>query len=95
MEDNIRFGIFMAPFHPPAGQDPISAVQRDLEIVQLLDRLGYEEASQFVAAVKAARHGSRKSHRKCSKAAALRDTPWKCRIKHSAHVREAVRNRCC
>ena len=40
----MRFGIFMAPFHPPAGQDPISAVQRDLEIVQLLDRLGYEEA---------------------------------------------------
>jgi len=40
----MRFGIFMAPFHPPAGQDPISAVQRDIEIVQLLDRLGYEEA---------------------------------------------------
>jgi limonene 1,2-monooxygenase len=40
----MRFGIFMAPFHPPAGQDPISAVQRDLEVVQLLDRLGYEEA---------------------------------------------------
>ncbi len=40
----MRFGIFMAPFHPPAGQDPISAVQRDLELVQLLDRLGYEEA---------------------------------------------------
>ena len=43
-EDIMRFGIFMAPFHPPAGQDPISAVQRDLEVVQLLDRLGYEEA---------------------------------------------------
>ncbi|MCC6437683.1 MAG: LLM class flavin-dependent oxidoreductase [Acidimicrobiales bacterium] len=40
----MRFGIFMAPFHCPAGQDPISAIQRDLEIVQLLDRLGYEEA---------------------------------------------------
>jgi limonene 1,2-monooxygenase len=40
----MRFGIFMAPFHPPAGQDPTSAVQRDLEVVQLLDRLGYEEA---------------------------------------------------
>jgi alkanesulfonate monooxygenase SsuD/methylene tetrahydromethanopterin reductase-like flavin-dependent oxidoreductase (luciferase family) len=34
----------MAPFHPPEGQDPISTVQGDLEMVQLLDRLGYEEA---------------------------------------------------
>lgn len=40
----MRFGIFMAPFHCPAGQDPISALQRDLETVQLLDRLGYDEA---------------------------------------------------
>lgn len=40
----MRFGIFMAPFHCPAGQDPISAIQRDLELVQLLDRLGYDEA---------------------------------------------------
>lgn len=40
----MRFGIFMAPFHCPAGQDPISAIQRDVEIVQLLDRLGYDEA---------------------------------------------------
>ncbi len=40
----MRFGIFMAPFHALAGQDPISALQRDLETVQLLDRLGYDEA---------------------------------------------------
>jgi limonene 1,2-monooxygenase len=40
----MRFGIFMAPFHCPAGQDPLSAVQRDIDIVQLLDKLGYEEA---------------------------------------------------
>ncbi len=39
----MRFGIFMAPFHPMAGQDPIAAIQRDLETVQLLDRLGYDE----------------------------------------------------
>ena len=43
----MRFGIFMAPFHPPAGQDPLSAIQRDLEIVQLLDRLdGYALQTQ-------------------------------------------------
>jgi limonene 1,2-monooxygenase len=40
----MRFGIFMAPFHCPAGQDPISALQRDLELIQHLDRLGYDEA---------------------------------------------------
>jgi limonene 1,2-monooxygenase len=40
----MRFGIFMAPFHSPAGQDPIYALQRDLEIVQHLDRLGFDEA---------------------------------------------------
>jgi limonene 1,2-monooxygenase len=40
----MRFGIFMAPFHSPAGQDPIYAIQRDVEIVQLLDRLGFDEA---------------------------------------------------
>jgi limonene 1,2-monooxygenase len=40
----MRFGIFMAPFHCPAGQDPIYALQRDLEVIQLLDRLGYDEA---------------------------------------------------
>lgn len=39
----LKFGIFMAPFHPLAGQDPISAYQRDLEVIQHLDRLGYDE----------------------------------------------------
>ena len=39
----LKFGIFMAPFHPLAGQDPVYAYQRDLEVIQLLDRLGYDE----------------------------------------------------
>src|SRR4051794_34066281 len=39
----LRFGIFMAPFHP-AGENPTVALQRDLELVQHLDRLGYDEA---------------------------------------------------
>ena len=43
---NMKFGIFMAPFHNPAGQDPISAYQRDLEIIQHLDKLGYDEACE-------------------------------------------------
>jgi limonene 1,2-monooxygenase len=39
----LRFGIFLAPFHP-AGENPTSALQRDLRLVQHLDELGYDEA---------------------------------------------------
>ena len=36
--DRLRFGIFLAPFHP-AGENPTLALQRDLELVEHLDRL--------------------------------------------------------
>nr|WP_239029285.1 LLM class flavin-dependent oxidoreductase [Pseudonocardia acidicola] len=39
----MRFGTFLAPFHA-AGQNPTLALQRDLELVEHLDRLGYDEA---------------------------------------------------
>ncbi|GAA3095190.1 LLM class flavin-dependent oxidoreductase [Pseudonocardia yunnanensis] len=39
----LRFGIFLAPFHP-AGENPTSALQRDLRLVEHLDHLGYDEA---------------------------------------------------
>ena len=39
----MKFGIFLAPFHPP-GQDPALAYERDLELIEWLDRLGYDEA---------------------------------------------------
>ena len=39
----MRFGIFMAPFHP-VRQNPTLALQRDLELIQHLDRLGFDEA---------------------------------------------------
>jgi limonene 1,2-monooxygenase len=38
-----RFGIFMAPFHP-CGQNPTLALERDLTLMQHLDRLGFHEA---------------------------------------------------
>ena len=41
--DRLRFGIFLAPFHP-AGENPTLALQRDLELIEHLDRLGYDEA---------------------------------------------------
>ena len=39
----LRFGIFLAPFHP-AGENPTSALQRDLRLIEHLDELGYDEA---------------------------------------------------
>lgn len=38
-----RFGVFMAPFHP-TGQNPTLALERDLELMVHLDRLGFDEA---------------------------------------------------
>jgi limonene 1,2-monooxygenase len=40
----LRFGIFMAPFHVPTGQNPTAAYARDLATIQLLDELGFDEA---------------------------------------------------
>jgi limonene 1,2-monooxygenase len=39
----LRFGAFIAPFHP-VDENPTLAIQRDLELVQLMDQLGYDEA---------------------------------------------------
>ena len=39
----MRFGIFLAPFHD-VGQNPTLALERDLELIQHLDRLGFDEA---------------------------------------------------
>ncbi len=39
----IRNGIFMAPFHP-LDEDPTQALRRDLELVEFLDHIGYDEA---------------------------------------------------
>jgi limonene 1,2-monooxygenase len=41
--DRLRFGIFMAPFHP-AGDNPTLALERDLALIDHLDRLGWDEA---------------------------------------------------
>src|SRR4051812_49760110 len=43
MQAPTRFGIFLAPFHP-VGQNPTLAFERDLELIQRLDELGYDEA---------------------------------------------------
>jgi limonene 1,2-monooxygenase len=38
----LQFGSFLAPHHP-VGESPTLQLQRDLELVELLDRLGYDE----------------------------------------------------
>jgi limonene 1,2-monooxygenase len=38
----MRFGLFMAPFHP-TGQNPTLALERDLDLICHLDRLGFDE----------------------------------------------------
>lgn len=39
----LRFGAFIAPFHP-LDENPTLAIERDLDLVVLMDKLGYEEA---------------------------------------------------
>jgi limonene 1,2-monooxygenase len=43
MAIKLKNGIFLAPFHP-VDEDPTLCIQRDLELIEHLDRLGYEEA---------------------------------------------------
>lgn len=39
----MRFGIFLAPFHAP-DENPTLAMRRDMELIEWLDNLGYDEA---------------------------------------------------
>ena len=39
----MKFGIFLAPFHP-LGENPTLAMDRDMELIEKLDALGYDEA---------------------------------------------------
>ncbi len=42
-DGRLKFGIFLAPFHP-VGQNPTLALERDLQLIQHLDALGFDEA---------------------------------------------------
>jgi limonene 1,2-monooxygenase len=42
-DGRLRFGIFLAPFHP-VGQNPTLALERDLQLIEHIDRLGFDEA---------------------------------------------------
>ncbi len=43
LPQRLRFGAFIAPFHP-LEENPTLAIQRDLELVEWMDQLGFDEA---------------------------------------------------
>ena len=43
MTIKLRNGIFLAPFHP-VNEDPTLCIHRDMELIEHLDKLGYDEA---------------------------------------------------
>jgi limonene 1,2-monooxygenase len=43
VDHRLRFGVFIPPFHVPT-ENPALALARDLELVEWLDKLGYDEA---------------------------------------------------
>ena len=43
LPERMKFGIFLGPFHR-VGENPTLAIERDMELVQWLDHLGFDEA---------------------------------------------------
>ena len=43
LPERMKFGVFMAPFHQ-LGENPTLGLERDLELIQWLDYLGFDEA---------------------------------------------------
>ena len=42
MNEPLRFGVFLAPFHP-TDESPTLQLHRDLQLAEQLDQLGYDE----------------------------------------------------
>src|SRR6185295_17661730 len=43
LRPRLRFGIFMAPFHP-VKENPTLCLERDRELIEWLDQIGFDEA---------------------------------------------------
>ena len=43
LRPRLRFGVFMAPFHPVT-ENPTLCLERDRELIEWLDELGFDEA---------------------------------------------------
>jgi limonene 1,2-monooxygenase len=44
MPKGLKFGVFHPPYHLPTGRNPQLLLRRDVEFIQHLDRLGFDEA---------------------------------------------------
>jgi len=44
VSQGLKFGVFHPPYHLPTGRNPQFLLRRDVELVQHLDRLGFDEA---------------------------------------------------
>jgi limonene 1,2-monooxygenase len=42
--ERLKFGVFMAPLHHRVGENPTLSIHQDLELLELLDRLDFDEA---------------------------------------------------
>ena len=42
--ENLRSGVFMPPWSLPLGLSPTTAIRREIDFVEFLDRIGYDEA---------------------------------------------------
>ena len=58
----LKFGIFAQPFHQP-GEHPTVAYERDMEVIELLDRLNFDEAGSASITAPA---GKPSATRRCS-----------------------------
>ena len=56
----MKFGVFMAPFHR-VGENPTVALDRDLELIEYLDRLDFDEAWISSTTVRAGRSSPHRS----------------------------------
>ena len=42
--ERLKFGVFMAPLHHRVGDNPTLSIQQDLEVIERLDQLDFDEA---------------------------------------------------
>jgi limonene 1,2-monooxygenase len=42
--ENLRSGVFMPPWSLPLGLSPTTAIRREIDFVEFLDQVGYDEA---------------------------------------------------
>ena len=67
----LRFGAFIAPFHP-TGQNPTYALQRDLELIELLDQIAADKDNAIGTRPKGCGTVVRGEERMCTRSSSKR-----------------------